>query len=130
MYEYSIGVTEQTALEAEWNCRTWGGSLTSIESKAEQEHINSLLQKGESYLIGLDYLKSNLTVNFTNWDKDQPMTAGAQHCTVLWPPTRRWRNVRCSAKHPYICKRDSGLVINYDDFEYKVSELQMAWIDA
>jgi hypothetical protein len=114
-------------MEAEWKCREWGGTLTSIHSKEEQVVVNDMLKDDESYLIGLNDQSTECDwkwqdesrIKWTNWDLGKPSGSNDQNkdCTVV-AANKKWQDVSCDDFNKYVCKRKAGLVVEDNDFTY------------
>ena len=79
--------------DAEANCVSWGGHLTSVLSWDEQEKVASF--SSESHWIGFNDLSVEGTFVWTDgsdsnaytyWQPGEPNNSGGEHCTVLYRP--------------------------------------------
>ena len=100
-------------------CRKWGGDLFSAPTPHDQAWLITLTApfKGNAYWIGLNELgvegkwqwSDGSPTSYFNWDKGQPYNKRKDNkdedCAAAWFGKRKWHDMVCYAKLPYICKR-------------------------
>lgn len=101
--------------ESKKNCMKMQAHLLVINTKEEQEFINSNVKNNFLYYLGLSYLKEEddwqwvdqtpYNKNATFWFPDEP-SPGNEHCAVLQTRKRKWglNNIPCTQDHASICE--------------------------
>ena len=108
-----------TWFEARRLCIALNGDLASIRSKEEQDRINTAVNqyRVKSFWIGANDMKregrfewsDGSPFSFTNWWAREPNNRGSrgqEDCVHLKSSRyrRKWNDLACSFKHPFICK--------------------------
>ncbi|XP_071505817.1 macrophage mannose receptor 1-like [Diadema antillarum] len=105
--------------EADLQCRSEGGRLTSLSNYLENEFVQRyayyFFDKGvNSFWVGLH--ASNLEYGFQwsdgaplaylNWQDGEPNNAGGEDCVEMYADSGRWNDLACSNARNSICKRN------------------------
>lgn len=99
---------------AQQSCRSWGGQLASIDSRAEDDFLWAQLQI--TFWIGVsDRVQEGRMLDgvgeplgFTNWSAGQPDDfQGREDCVVKRGPAGAWNDLPCNSALGYVCERAS-----------------------
>lgn len=123
---YAVFPSEETPgykswSQAETTCTELGGHLVSILSKAENEHVRSLLMQahigsiieGDAW-IGLSDVETETEwtwsdgslEDFANWDSGEPDdSVGTNNCALMISKDKmKWAAAKCDLLLAYVCK--------------------------
>jgi hypothetical protein len=114
-YEYVVRGDRRDMYSAEEQCKKWGGHLSSISSKQEANFIYNMLGPSkEINWIGLRYERKTaqtkwldgLPSTYEDWLDERPnFSVAGIDCNAIWP-SKKWDNISCVEKLPFICKRE------------------------
>ena len=103
---YKLSDNTKPYQDAKDDCQANGGTLASVSSNEEKEHLLKLVDDVEM-MIGA---KDEEWDDGAYWDFAKYLTAsdeeagGAGSCVVLKGPGKVWRKVNCYEKYQYICQ--------------------------
>ncbi|XP_048780984.2 perlucin-like protein [Ostrea edulis] len=133
---YYFGTQQTTWPGAESYCLSMNSGLVEIETEAENNYLESQLkvihnhgsdptanQNEVSYWLGgndieiegvFKWVKSDLTLTFTDWNPGQPDDANGEDCMELRGAFHyHWNDLPCNIPHHFICETpafDSNII--------------------
>jgi len=97
------------------NCAANGGLVASVNSQAQQDHLETLIGSDRIFLGITDshdegdwILSDGSKLMWTNWDSGEPNNANSgEHCVVMKDGEHKWNDNDCSKSYRYICSKPS-----------------------
>jgi hypothetical protein len=117
-----LGGTNRTYAAALADCESWGGTLLSVNSDAEQQWLtsSSLFANRDCWIglsasvpIGSYSWETGEELTYTHWVSGEPSNTSGELCVTLQgnyakPSATQvgfWNNVSCSDARCYYCER-------------------------
>ncbi|XP_062604171.1 perlucin-like protein [Saccostrea cucullata] len=107
--------------DAKLQCESNGAFLADINSAEENTWITGKLMDSQVWPDNVKYAwlgasdidkegvfiwsEMNSTLNFTNWDQEEPNDLRGEDCMAIIPGTGLWNDLACSSNCSYICKK-------------------------
>lgn len=122
-FEYIVSSKMKNWLDSGERCRMWGGTLASISSATEFNHIKNIINEKDGLMENMYWFGANDSVTegkwawsdyekfgFTAWDTNEPSSKSRYaDCGVLSNTGyRRWKSASCKQNYRFICKRFSA----------------------
>ena len=94
-------------------CEEQGSNLAVLNSEAKLREIPSSasgflwigLHRGTNRANKFWFWGDTIGVTFTYWDSRQPdHDGGVEHCGHIKMPSRKWNDLECTRRLPYICE--------------------------
>ncbi|RCN51487.1 lectin C-type domain protein [Ancylostoma caninum] len=110
--EYIFVEDRKSWYEAEEDCLSWGGHLTSISDEHENSFVRGLLQADSAWIGVNDVQVENIFVNsdktpvaYKNFQEGEPDNASHNENCVAMEASGEWMDAFCLVTKPFICKR-------------------------
>ncbi|EYC38757.1 hypothetical protein Y032_0698g1622 [Ancylostoma ceylanicum] len=110
--EYIFVQDRKSWYEAEEDCLSWGGHLTSISDEHENLFVRGLLRADSTWIGVNDVQVENIFVNsdqtpvaYKNFKEGEPDNASHNENCVAMEASGEWVDAFCLVTKPYICKR-------------------------
>ncbi|KAL6726587.1 hypothetical protein Aduo_008547 [Ancylostoma duodenale] len=110
--EYIFVQDRKSWYEAEEDCLTWGGHLTSISDENENSFVRGLLRTDSAWIGVNDVQVENIFVHsdktpvaYKNFQEGEPDNASHNENCVAMEASGEWVDAFCLVTKPFICKR-------------------------
>ena len=112
-FEFCYYTTKMTYGGALAFCRAHNGDLTSINSQAEQDTVQGLVNTtttnevwigyNDDMCTGINWRFTDGRGGYTNWQGGQPNMA-IGNCGIIWSRNGKWYAKPCLLTYEYVCR--------------------------